>query len=191
MTSILQPCSAINESHQIMTHLDDCLMSVSTNHCSASDEIFRQPAHEIPHSGNTLRLHSGLRKKRLFVKAICPSIPEEEPSSTTPCVAGKQVSASSQPQKEATSQRILRLAQVMHLTGYRRASIYAKGCRQSRQFDPTFPQRISLSASGRGAVGWIEAELLAWLQLRADARTGSFTASSKASRASSHGSSIV
>jgi predicted DNA-binding transcriptional regulator AlpA len=34
--------------------------------------------------------------------------------------------------------RILRLSEVMHLTGYRRASLYAKTNRHSRQFDPTF-----------------------------------------------------
>lgn len=82
--------------------------------------------------------------------------------------------------------RILRLSEVMHLTGYRRASLYAKTNRHSRQFDPTFPQRISLSASGRGAVGWLESEVLAWLQLRIKARAQNVKASSKHVAATLH-----
>ena len=68
------------------------------------------------------------------------------------------------------SARILRLAQVIDLTGYKRASIYAKTCTHSTQYDPSFPQRVRLNSSGRGAVGWFESEIYKWLQLRADAR---------------------
>lgn len=76
---------------------------------------------------------------------------------------------------ETQPYRILRLADVIKLTGYKRASVYAKASRHSPQFDPTFPRRVSLSSTGRGAVGWMESEIFNWLQLRADARSASPT----------------
>lgn len=76
---------------------------------------------------------------------------------------------------ESCQPRILRLAEVMQRTGYRRASVYAKNCPSSRQFDPSFPRRICLSPTGRGAVGWLESEILAWLQARVDACRGQST----------------
>lgn len=77
---------------------------------------------------------------------------------------------SSMRSSELQNQRVLRLKELMVLTGYRRASIYAKNCPRSRQFDPTFPKRLSLSPTRRGAVGWLESEVLAWIQQRVDAR---------------------
>lgn len=85
----------------------------------------------------------------------------------------KQELTSSVPETQA--HRILRLGDVIKLTGYKRASLYAKASRHSPQFDPTFPRRVSLSSTGRGAVGWIESEIFDWLQSRADARSASST----------------
>ncbi|MEP4548467.1 MAG: AlpA family transcriptional regulator [Saccharospirillum sp.] len=55
---------------------------------------------------------------------------------------------------------ILRLRQVMERTGLCRSTIYAKLDKTSKLHDPTFPRQIRL---GRGAVGWIESEINAWL----------------------------
>jgi prophage regulatory protein len=58
---------------------------------------------------------------------------------------------------------ILRRKQVEARTGLSRSSIYAKlkhNPRRPGDFDPTFPKPISVGAK---AVGWIEAEIDAWL----------------------------
>lgn len=69
--------------------------------------------------------------------------------------------------------RLLRLPEVLLLTGYKRSSIYGKTDPKSRQFDPTFPRRVQLSRFGRGAVGWFESEILAWVESRGTARVES------------------
>lgn len=94
-----------------------------------------------------------------FATADCPEIAIEPKVAATAC--------------SPYSFRILRLGDVIKLTGYKRASLYAKASRHSPQFDPTFPRRVSLSSTGRGAVGWIESEIFNWLQSRADARSAS------------------
>lgn len=60
-----------------------------------------------------------------------------------------------------TALSILRRKQVEARTGLSRSSIYAKirGTRPG-EFDPTFPKPVSLGAR---AVGWVEAEVDAWL----------------------------
>jgi prophage regulatory protein len=65
------------------------------------------------------------------------------------------------PAQIQTALSILRRKQVEARTGLSRSSIYAKirGTRQG-EFDPTFPKPVSLGAR---AVGWIEAEVDAWL----------------------------
>ena len=58
---------------------------------------------------------------------------------------------------------ILRRKQVEARTGLSRSSIYARlrqNPKRPGDYDPTFPQPISLGAK---AVGWIEAEIDAWL----------------------------
>lgn len=68
--------------------------------------------------------------------------------------------ATAQPQ---TPQTILRRKQVEARTGLSRSTIYAKLQRNPKRpgdYDPTFPRPISLGAK---AVGWIEAEIDAWL----------------------------
>lgn len=58
---------------------------------------------------------------------------------------------------------ILRRRQVEARTGLSRSSIYAKlrhNPKRPGDYDPTFPKPVSVGAK---AVGWIEAELDAWL----------------------------
>lgn len=58
---------------------------------------------------------------------------------------------------------ILRRKQVQARTGLSRSSIYAKlrpNLRRPGDYDPTFPKQISV---GTKAVGWIEAEVNAWI----------------------------
>lgn len=65
--------------------------------------------------------------------------------------------------REAKEIRILRRTQVEGRTGLSRSSIYAKlrhNPKRPGDYDPTFPKPISVGAK---AVGWIEAEIDAWL----------------------------
>lgn len=58
---------------------------------------------------------------------------------------------------------ILRRKQVEARTGLSRSTIYAKMRRNPNRpsdYDPTFPKQVSVGAK---AVGWIEAEIDAWL----------------------------
>ena len=58
---------------------------------------------------------------------------------------------------------ILRLKQVEARTGLSRSSIYARlrhNPKRPGDYDPSFPKPISVGAK---AVGWIEAEIDAWL----------------------------
>lgn len=58
---------------------------------------------------------------------------------------------------------ILRRKQVEVRTGLSRSCIYSKlryNPKRPSDFDPSFPQQISVGAK---AVGWIEAEIDAWL----------------------------
>ena len=52
--------------------------------------------------------------------------------------------------------RFLRLGAVKDLTGLSRSSIYA---------DPTFPRPVKLLPGGR-SVGWIQDEILSWIDAR-------------------------
>jgi prophage regulatory protein len=58
---------------------------------------------------------------------------------------------------------ILRRWQVEERTGFSRSTIYDKINRRSPRYDPTFPKQIQLS---KDAVGWIEAEIDAWIASR-------------------------
>lgn len=58
---------------------------------------------------------------------------------------------------------ILRRKQVEARTGLSRSTIYAKLRRNPKRpgdYDPTFPKPVAIGAK---AVGWIEAEIDAWL----------------------------
>lgn len=75
-------------------------------------------------------------------------------------------------QPEATPPKILRLPQVMELTGLKRATLYDRLNTNSPRYDPTFPRQVRLNTSerGRSAVGFVEDELNAWLNARIAAR---------------------
>jgi prophage regulatory protein len=65
--------------------------------------------------------------------------------------------------REAKEIRILRRKQVEARTGLSRSSIYARLRRNPKRpgdYDPSFPRPVSVGAK---AVGWIEAEINAWL----------------------------
>lgn len=67
-----------------------------------------------------------------------------------------------------TPPKILRLLKVMELTGLKRSTLYDKLNKGSPRHDPTFPKqvRLSISARGRSAVGFVEQEVTAWLEGR-------------------------
>jgi len=56
--------------------------------------------------------------------------------------------------------QIIRLKDVISITGLSRSTIYAKQNSGSSQFDPSFPQKIKLGAR---AVGWAMQEVEDWL----------------------------
>lgn len=58
---------------------------------------------------------------------------------------------------------IIRRGQVQHQTGLSKSGIYDKLDPKSPGFDPTFPKQVSIGAR---AVGWVEAEIEAWIHLR-------------------------
>ena len=65
-----------------------------------------------------------------------------------------------------TALTILRRKQVEARTGLSRSGIYARlrhNPKRPGDFDPTFPKPISVGAK---AVGWIEAEVEAWIAAR-------------------------
>ncbi|NDV11710.1 AlpA family transcriptional regulator [Crenobacter caeni] len=66
-----------------------------------------------------------------------------------------------------TTHTIIRRPHVEEKTGLSRSAIYDRMNRKSPRYDPTFPRSIRL---GGGAVGWVEAELDAWIQSCIDAR---------------------
>jgi prophage regulatory protein len=53
--------------------------------------------------------------------------------------------------------KLLRLPQVMEMTGLRKTKIY------ELHAEGAFPRRVRITA---GSVGWVEAEVQAWLALR-------------------------
>lgn len=58
---------------------------------------------------------------------------------------------------------ILRRKQVEARTGLSRSTIYAKlrhNPKRPSDYDPTFPHPVSIGAK---AIGWVEAEIVAWL----------------------------
>jgi len=57
--------------------------------------------------------------------------------------------------------QILRLPQVIELTGLSRSTIYDLMDAKSKRFDPTFPKQVKLSMS---SVGWLAVEVEAWIE---------------------------
>jgi len=56
---------------------------------------------------------------------------------------------------------ILRRKQVEARTGLSRSTIYEKINSRSPRYDPLFPKQVQL---GKDAVGWVEADVQAWLE---------------------------
>lgn len=61
--------------------------------------------------------------------------------------------------------RMLRIQQVVYITGKSRSWVYSRVSKTSKSFDPTFPQPVKLSTT---ASLWVESELMDWLQSRID-----------------------
>ena len=70
------------------------------------------------------------------------------------------------------AQTIIRLKQVIVLTGLSRSTIYDRMNPKSKRYDASFPKSIKLGAALQaGAVGWIESEVQAWIKQRIAERT--------------------
>lgn len=67
---------------------------------------------------------------------------------------------------KATRSRIIRLKEVMQLTGLSRSTIYDRMNPKSPRHDLSFPRNFSLGGTSKraSAVGWMEEEVLAWIR---------------------------
>ena len=63
-------------------------------------------------------------------------------------------------QNELIYKQIIRLKEVILITGLSKSTIYAKLNRGTNQYDTKFPKRIKLGAR---AVGWLKEDVLEWL----------------------------
>jgi prophage regulatory protein len=61
------------------------------------------------------------------------------------------------------SSRIIRIKQVIALTGLSRSTIYDRMDCKSPRYDMSFPKQVKLGISTQAAVGWRESEVLAWI----------------------------
>lgn len=61
---------------------------------------------------------------------------------------------------------LMRLAQLLAVTGLSRSTVYAKNNPNSCQFDPTFPKSIPLGAR---SVAWPSDQVEAWINSRIEA----------------------
>jgi prophage regulatory protein len=65
---------------------------------------------------------------------------------------------------------VLRLKAMTTRTGLSKSTIYDLGDPESPRYDPTFPRRFQITP---GTVGWVEQEVMEWLEARiASARIG-------------------
>ena len=62
-----------------------------------------------------------------------------------------------------TTPKMLRLPQVVEYTGVGRSTIYESMNPESPRYDPSFPTQVDLTDR---AVGWVEAEIYAWIESR-------------------------
>lgn len=62
------------------------------------------------------------------------------------------------------ARRILRLKQVIEITGLSRSAIYDRLDSKSRRYDAWFPKQLKLGTSSNAAVGWVEGEIMDWLE---------------------------
>jgi prophage regulatory protein len=71
------------------------------------------------------------------------------------------------------SKRLLRLPEVMSITGYGRSSIYAMLDEKNPRHCGDFPKPVRLSPTGKGAVAWPSNEIEAWIERRISSRDNS------------------
>ena len=69
-----------------------------------------------------------------------------------------------------TNNILIRLPEVVRITGLRRSSIYLKINSKSKYFDASFPRPIPLSSEIRGGVAWLLSEIEEWISSRLNAR---------------------
>ncbi len=63
--------------------------------------------------------------------------------------------------------KIIRLPEVLDMTGKSKSSQYAMLNPNSSTYDPSFPKSISI---GLRSKGWLEQEVIDWLKRKMDAR---------------------
>mgnify|MGYP001546892276 FL=1 len=63
--------------------------------------------------------------------------------------------------------QIIRMGEVSKLSGLSRSTLYEKLNEKSSRYDNSFPKQLKLS---RNAVGWLEHEVLEWLDSKAKER---------------------
>lgn len=66
---------------------------------------------------------------------------------------------------------LIRLPEVVRLTGLSRSCIYLKINNKSKYFDANFPRPVPLSSEIRGGVAWLLAEIQEWILSRLKARS--------------------
>lgn len=67
------------------------------------------------------------------------------------------------PQAFNTS-RMLRVKEVCAHLSISRSSLYSRMQKGSKQYDPQCPRPINISATGKGSVRWLEAEINAYIE---------------------------
>lgn len=65
---------------------------------------------------------------------------------------------------------LIRLPELIQLTGLSRSCIYLKLNPKSKYFDEFFPKPVPLSSEIRGGVAWLLAEIQLWIESRIQAR---------------------
>lgn len=61
---------------------------------------------------------------------------------------------------------LYRIKKLKEVTGLGDSSIWARLQPTAKQYDPSFPRPISLSATGKGAVAWVSTEVQDWIRSR-------------------------
>lgn len=85
------------------------------------------------------------------------------PTDISPPASKPDINSIQCTQKDAPKPRVVRLPEALRMTGLSRSTFLDRQNPHSRYHDPDFAQKISL---GRRSVGWVESELIAWLDSR-------------------------